>query len=172
MTKLSPQMKIVALAGVGLVVVALGLKVLVLHPKHVSASVPVVVHPVHHAVVQSQEKGAHAKAQGPQVDRSLPVALRRELRHRSVVVAVLTAPGTLDDQDAVNAARQGAHAAHAGFAVLNVRNESVAKALARKVPGVSDPSVLVVTRPGTIAVKLSGYADAETVAQAAVDARP
>jgi hypothetical protein len=166
MSKISPQMKTVALVGAGLVIVVLGLKVLVFHPKHASAPVPVVVHPVHHSSVT-----AHASRRKQQPDSGLPAELRRELKHNKIVVAVLAAPGTLDDQDAVNAARKGARAAHAGFAVLNVRKESVARALARKVPGISDPSVLVVTRPGTVAVRLSGYADTQTVAQAVVDAR-
>jgi hypothetical protein len=172
MTKLSPLMKIVGLAGVALVVIAVALKILVLHPKGDSAA-NVVVHPVRHrALAPSHTRAAHRSAHTPRVDQSLPQVLRTALARRAVVVAVLAAPDAIDDRDAVDAAREGARAAHAGFAVLNVRKEAVAKALATKVPGTSDPSVLVVTRPGKIAVQLSGYADAESVAQAAVDARP
>ena len=164
MSKLSPQMKIVAIVGGALVVIAVALKLLVLHPKHASEVIPVPVHPTGKASAQ------HRPAR-PAPDPNIPAALRRALAQSRVVVAVLAAPGTVDDQEAVKAAREGAKAAHAGFTVLDVSKESVAKALALKAPGLTDPSVLVVTRPGTVAVRIAGYADSESVAQAAADAR-
>ena len=71
------------------------------------------------------------------------------------------------DKDALAEAREGAHAVGAGFVVLNVFEERKAKALEKLAGPISDPSVLVFKRPGTIAVRLEGFADATTVAQAA-----
>jgi hypothetical protein len=107
----------------------------------------------------------------PKIDSSLPAPLRAALAHSAVVVAVLDAPGMPGDGGAVTQARQGAHVAHAGFALLNVRDEAIAAALARKAPNATDPAVLVVRRPGTIAFELDGFADSQSVAQAAIDAR-
>ncbi len=112
-----------------------------------------------------------ARSPRPKVDASLPAPLRAALARSAVVVAVLDAPGIRGDAGAVTEARRGARAARAGFAVLNVRDEAIASALAATAPAATDPAVLVVRRPGTIAVELDGYADSETVAQAAVNAR-
>src|SRR5579884_1872175 len=109
-----------------------------------------------------------AGATAPAVDPTLPAPLRRALARHGVVVAVLYAPG---DEGAVATARAGAASAHAGFATLDVRDEAVARAVALKLTGETDPSVLVVTRPGKIALVLSGYAGADVVAQAAAAAR-
>ena len=49
-------------------------------------------------------------------------------------------------------------------------NEGVARSLLAKVSTVQDPSVLVVTRTGKVALELSGFVDRETVAQAAANA--
>jgi hypothetical protein len=107
----------------------------------------------------------------PSPASTLPASLRRALASHGVVVAVLYAPGVPGDAGAVAAAREGARDAHVGFTTLNVRDEAVAKAIALKLPGSSDPSVLLVTRPGKIVTLLAGYTDRAVVAQAARDAR-
>ena len=162
---LSRPIKIAAGAGIPLILA--GLAFTMLAPKMSgSAPIPVVVH---HPAVTHHPAARHARhAAAPIVDQSLPAALRRALAHHGVVVAVLYAP---DDASALGPARKGAHAAHAGFAVLNIRNENIARALAAKLPGATDPSVIVVRRPGRVAVQLPGYSDAETVAQAALNSR-
>ena len=53
---------------------------------------------------------------------------------------------------------------------LNVLNEAVARSLLAKLDAVQDPSVLVVTRSGEVALELAGFVDRETVAQAAANA--
>lgn len=159
-------MRIVAAAGLALVLAALVAKALLLHGPPASIAVP---EPVHHALAHVSQ-ARHGTRQ-PRVDPTLPAPLRRALARHGVVVAVLYAPRVTGDSDAVQAARKGAQEAHAGFAVLNVRNEHVATALAQKLPGSSDPSVVIVRRPGTVAVLLTGYADPQVVAQAARDAR-
>jgi hypothetical protein len=159
-------------AGGALVLVALALKLVVLHPKGAPASIPVAA-PVHHALARPHHKAPSAtRSRRAHEPNALPASLRTALGHKAVVVAVLFAAGTIDDEAALAEAREGAKAAHAGFAVLNVRQEGIARTLAQTYPGLSDPSVLVYTRPGNVAVQLPGYADAEMVAQAAADARP
>jgi hypothetical protein len=55
--------------------------------------------------------------------------------------------------------------------VLDVTRETVAAPLAGWAPNAVDGSVLVVRRPGKVAVELDGYADRQMVAQAALDAK-
>jgi hypothetical protein len=96
----------------------------------------------------------------------LPANVARALQRERVVVAAVWAPKAGDTQ-ALAEARAGAHEAGAGFVVLNVLEERRAKALEELVGPISDPSVLVFKRPGTIAVRFDGFADTTTVAQAA-----
>ncbi|HWB21721.1 MAG TPA: hypothetical protein VG652_02410 [Gaiellaceae bacterium] len=134
---------------------------------HALTPIPVAA-PLHHSRVPAARPRHTAAAPTPA--STLPAPLRQALTGHGVVVAVLYAPGVPGDAAAVEAAREGARNAHVGFAKLNVRDEAVAKALALKLPGSSDPSVLVVTRPGTIVTLLAGYADRAIVVQAARDA--
>jgi len=157
--------------GLGVVLVALVFKLLVLKPpKPVTAPPPLVHHATPHRAATARI-ASHAKRvpPAPKIDPTLPAPLRVALRHHAVVVAVLYAPGVPGDNAAVASAESGASAAHAGFAVLNVRNEGIAKALATKLPGSSDPSVVVVSRPGDIKFLVNGYLDGAAVAQAARD---
>ncbi len=105
------------------------------------------------------------------LDANLPGPLHQALRSSREVVAVLTAPGVPGDSDNVAEARIGARAAHVGLVVLDVTREKVAAALAAWAPNAIDGSVLVVQRPGKVAVELDGYADRQMVAQAALDVR-
>jgi hypothetical protein len=74
------------------------------------------------------------------------------------------------DELAAAEARAGAKAGGVGYLALNVLNEEVAHALLTKLEGLQVPSLLVVTRPGDIAVQLDGFVDRQTVAQAAANA--
>jgi hypothetical protein len=162
-------MRVVIAGGLVLVLALLLVKTFVLK-RSVPASIAV-PQPVHHQVQKTPaHQGRHAVVTHVRIDASLPAPLRRALAHHAVVVAVLYAPHAPGDEDAVQAARQGARGAHAGFTVLNVSNEAIAQAVALKAPGSADPSVLVVRRPGTITVLLNGYADSEAVAAAAKNA--
>jgi hypothetical protein len=185
-------MRILAGAGLGLVVVLVAFKMLFLSSNKTPPPL-VLVH--HRAIVHHPSASAHkiaaksAKAQPTKaqptkakhvhraapklnLDPTLPVPLRKALSHSRIVVAVLYAPDVPGDSEAVSEARKGAHAAHVGFTVLNVRNEAVARAVARQVQGASDPAVLVVRRPGTVALKIDGFVDAAAVAQAAANTHP
>ena len=182
MSQISPRMRIIAAAGLGLVVLLAVFKLFFLSHHTQAQPPPVVVHKpvtaVHHKAMPSHKaatkpaKRVRPAAPKPHIDPTLPAPLRHALAHSRVVVAVLYAPDVPGDDEAVSEARKGARAAHVGFTTLNVRKEPIARALARQVDGASDPAVLVVRRPGDVAVQLDGFVDAAVVAQAAANTRP
>ena len=99
-----------------------------------------------------------------------PVVVDNALRRHEVVVVSLVVPGARVDELAAAEAEAGAKLGGAGFLALNVVNEGVARSLLAKLDSVQDPSVLVVTRSGDVALALTGFVDRETVAQAAASA--
>jgi hypothetical protein len=101
-----------------------------------------------------------------------PKAVDAALAKHDVLVVSLVVPGARVDELAAAEARAGAKLGGAGFLALNVLNETVARALLTKVDLLEGPSVLVLKRSGEIALELGGFADRETVAQAAANAAP
>jgi hypothetical protein len=101
-----------------------------------------------------------------------PAVVDRALRRHEVVVLSLVVRGARVDELAAAEAEAGAKLGGAGFLALNVLNEGVARSLLAKLDGVEDPSLLVVTRSGDVAVELTGFVDRETVAQATANALP
>ena len=99
-----------------------------------------------------------------------PLVVDTALQQHEVVVLSLVVPGARVDAIAAAEAEAGARLGGAGYVALNVLNEGVARSLLAKVSTVQDPSVLVVTRTGKVALELSGFVDRETVAQAAANA--
>jgi hypothetical protein len=99
-----------------------------------------------------------------------PKAVDRALAEHDVVVVSLMVPGARVDQLAAAEAQAGAKLGGVGYLALNVLNEDVAHALLTKLDSVRDPSVLVLTRSGEVALQLNGFVDRETVAQAAANA--
>ena len=69
-------------------------------------------------------------------------------------------------------ARRGAarSRSHAGFLLVNVLSERQVLPFARTYGVLQAPTVLFFARPGKLVQKLTGYADSETVAQAALNA--
>jgi hypothetical protein len=110
----------------------------------------------------------------PKVDRTLnsglPSAVSSAFHGRKVVVVALYAPDVPLDEMAVAEARAGASAAGVGFVALNVHQESQSRPLTKLLGVLEDPGVLVFRRPGDVFLRLSGYADQQTVAQAARNA--
>ncbi len=100
----------------------------------------------------------------------LPLALATELAAHPVVVVSLFAPGTPVDRIALTEARAGAAAAGAGFVALNVRNDAQSRPLVLELGVLENPAVLVYRRPKDVLLRIDGYADRETVAQAAANA--
>ncbi|MGZ8707500.1 MAG: hypothetical protein ACXW0R_08950 [Gaiellaceae bacterium] len=99
-----------------------------------------------------------------------PKSVDQALARHEVVVVSLVVPGSRVDELAAGEARAGAVAGGAGYLALNVLNEGVARALLAKLGSIRDPSLLVLKQRGEIAFTLNGFADRETVAQAAANA--
>jgi hypothetical protein len=121
---------------------------------------------------------AKPKARHPAVIDGMPAGLALALRSHDVVVVSLYTPGASVDAMATDEARQGAALAGAGFVAFNVGDEKVVSPLASlltEAPTAADrvldgPAVLVFERPGSLFVRFNGFADRDTVAQAAANA--
>ena len=104
------------------------------------------------------------------LNKGLPSSIISAFSGRKVVVVALYAPDVPLDEMSVAEARAGASAAGVGFVALNVTRESQARPLTKLLGVLEDPGVLVFRRPGDVFLRLSGYADQQTVAQAARNA--
>jgi hypothetical protein len=115
---------------------------------------------------------APAKPKGDPVDaHGLPIVLSRALAKSSVTVVALYDPSAALDELALAEARAGAAEVKAGFVAISIRKENQVRPLAQLLGVLGSPAVLVYERPNTLYVKLDGFADRDTVAQAAANAR-
>jgi hypothetical protein len=122
---------------------------------------------------------AAPKRHVPAVIDGMPSALALALRDHSVVVVSLYTPGSSVDTMSTDEARHGAQEAQAGFVALSVANEKVVSPLSSLLTGAATPAdrvldgpaVLVFQRPNTLFVRFNGFADRDTVAQAATNAQ-
>lgn len=100
----------------------------------------------------------------------LPKAIATALgRHQTVVVSLYN-PYSEVDGIAFAEARAGARNAGVGFVPLNVLSEAQVGKLTQMLGLLPDPGMLVYIRPGTLVARIGGFADKETVAQAAQNA--
>jgi hypothetical protein len=108
----------------------------------------------------------------PVVDANgLPKVLSTALEGNRVVVVGLHDPDSALDQMALAEARVGARAAGAGFVAINVFAEAQSRPLLELLGALENPGILVYRRPDVLFARMSGFADSETVAQAAANAR-
>ena len=174
---LSPQARIVLIAALGLAALA-GALLLVSrsHSKSETAApatpttaarTPVV--PATPATVTPYPQAAPRPVAPPQP--ALPSSVTSELDSGRVVVVALYAPNAKLDQIALAEAKAGANRVHAAFASVDVTTSDV-DGLAERFSVLHDPSVLVLRPPGDLVVKFDGFADRDTVAQAAASAQP
>ena len=122
------------------------------------------------AVRTPKRTAARKPAPKPVNPNGLPSSIASALGRNDVVVVSLYAPDLPLDDMALQEARAGAAAAGAGFVALNVLNESQSRPLAQKLGLLEDPAVLVFEGEGDLFVRLTGFADQQTVAQAATNA--
>jgi hypothetical protein len=108
-----------------------------------------------------------AKQISPALAAGLPLSLAQSLAANKVVVAAVYNPQSAVDGIAFAEARAGAALAGAGFIGLNVLSQAEVGKLTEQLGLLPDPAVLIFTRPATVAAQLKGFADKETVAQAA-----
>jgi hypothetical protein len=190
----APRVKVIGLV-VGLAVLALGAGFLLMSRDQSSSQAA-----EHTVIPLSQRKGAKPKKQkanrnrpahkpaakpkpkpvapkpkpvAPKpaaTDDGLPSALSAALARNRVVVVSLYVPDVELDDMSMQEARAGATAAGAGFVALNVLNEGQSRPLTKELGILEDPAVLVFRRPGELVVRFSGFADKQTVLQAARNA--
>ncbi len=98
-----------------------------------------------------------------------PTTIASLLRDHKVVVVLLYDPQSKVDQYSVSEAELGARAANAGFILVNVLDQRAAAPFTKQYGVLQDPSVLFFARPGKLAQKLVGFADHDSVAQAATN---
>jgi hypothetical protein len=129
-------------------------------------------------VVKAAPKPAKAKARAatapkknpPLPPSGFPLQVDAALRAHEVVVVSLYVPGARVDALAADEARAGAALGGAGFVALNVLDEKIAKPLLAKLGALEDPSLLVIKRPAEVTLRIGGFVDRDTVAQAAATA--
>jgi hypothetical protein len=126
----------------------------------------------HAAARTHARKAKPAGFRGNRVYATLPQPLQWALAHHKVVVVSLYNPSSDVDAISVAEAHAGAIDAGAGFLLVSVLDNKVAGILTALLPGgglLPDPGVLVYRAPGDIAVRLDGFADRASVAQAATN---
>jgi hypothetical protein len=99
----------------------------------------------------------------------LPAAIRHALAAHKVVVVALYDPKAKIDGAALAEARAGADLSGVAFVPIDVRSRGV-DSLNARYGAVQDPAVLVLRPPGSVVVRIDGFVDRDTVAQAAADA--
>jgi hypothetical protein len=100
----------------------------------------------------------------------LPLSIAQALTRNPVVIVSLVVPNASVDELARAEAEAGARDAGADFVTVNVLDEKQGGPLAKKLGVLEAPAVLVYRRPDMLFVQLEGFADRETVAQAAANA--
>ena len=120
-------------------------------------------------------KVKHVVARPAAVDHAalaagLPVALARALAQHSVVVVELYDPQSEVDAIAYAEAQAGAADARVGFLPLSVLGHDVSKLTQKFGQVLPDPGLLVYSRPATLSLRIDGFVDRDTVAQAASNA--
>jgi hypothetical protein len=140
-------------------------------PVHVPAKHATKTHVVSHAKVHKKAKPA--RFHGNAVYAQLPKPLQWQLAHHNVVVVSFYNPSSSVDAISVAEAHAGATDAGAGFLLVSVLDNKVAGILTALLPGgglLPDPGVIIYRAPGDIALRLDGFSDRASVAQAATNA--
>lgn len=171
-TQISPQMRIVALAGVALIVVAGGALMYLRHASPTAASPPV-THPATKPTTPAAHKSSTPppvlKVVNPAVNPLLPGALRGALARHPLVVVATYDPQVRIDSLVVSEARAGANGANAGFVQVNLLDDQVAGRLTALLPDnqlLPTPGLLVYDRHGKVVYRFDGYLDRQAVTQA------
>lgn len=107
----------------------------------------------------------------PQPKPTPKTPLERALAKNKAVVVLFYTPAASYDTLQTREARAGAKAGGAGFLALDVSKDRKTAALATSYDVRDAPAILVFARGPRVAVRLDGYADRDTVTQAALDSR-
>jgi hypothetical protein len=101
--------------------------------------------------------------------KGTPPAVGRLLEEHRVGVVLLYDSQSKVDAYSLSEAALAAKNAGAGLLRVDVRNETLATTFSKSYGVLQAPSVLLYRRPGTLALKLNGFADHETVEQAVLN---
>jgi hypothetical protein len=169
---LSTPVKVIALAGLALIL-GMGGVVLLLGHKHPAKAPSQTPAPVQVIKVTPTTTHHVSRPVKPKLrlDPSLPAAVHAKLVLSREVVAFVYTGASARDRAQLSEVRAGAHAARVPFVALDVSNEQVASSVFPWLSSSADPQTVVVRRPGKVSFQLAGLTDRQTVAQAALDAR-
>ena len=127
-----------------------------------------------HAIPKPRPKQLASPAPAAKVAPApgIPAILARALARHPVVVVALFDPEADLDRISLAEASAGAADAEVGFVPLNVLKQAQAEPLTRAFGVLPDPAVLVYRRgrPAQLVARFDGFADRDTVAQAAANA--
>jgi hypothetical protein len=102
--------------------------------------------------------------------KGTPTTIAGQLATHDVVIVLLYDPNARVDDYSLAETQLGAKDSGAGFLAVNVMNQHQASPFTTAYGVLQDPTVLFFKRPGKLALKLVGYADHDTIAQAAKNA--
>jgi hypothetical protein len=136
------------------------------HNKATAAGKPDVVRTSKPKAATHPRKAKPATSKAGQAPTTIASVLRR---HR-VAVVLLYDPQSRINSYSLGEAQLGAGQAHAGFLRINVLKQRQALPFAQTYGVMHAPTVLFFARPGKLVQKLVGFADQDTVAQAALNA--
>src|SRR3954447_23487100 len=128
------------------------------------------VKPAVKPVAKPKPKPKPAKPPAAAQQDGLPLAVSAALARNRIVVVSLYAPKVELDDMALQEAKAGAAEAGAGFVAVNVLSEVQSRQLTKQLGVLEDPAVLVFKRPGDLITRFSGFADKQTILQAARNA--
>jgi hypothetical protein len=105
-----------------------------------------------------------------QLVKGTPKTIAGQLALHDVVVVLLYNPQAKVDDYSLAEAQLGAKESGAGFLAVDVLDQKQASPFTIAYGVLQDPTTLFFKRPGKLALKLVGYADHDTIAQAAKNA--
>ncbi len=112
---------------------------------------------------------ARLRASKAAIANQLPAAIRQALAANQVVVVALFDPNAKIDDTAMREAEAGAQMTGTTFVSVDVTQDAI-ESLNTRYGVIQDPAVLVLKPPGDLVVRIDGFADRDTVAQAAANA--
>ncbi len=171
--EITPRTRVLALVAVLLLAVAAAALMLMRSRHSNAASPPPAARQAGSAtpgVPHVPRPASHgAAAGGNDSVPGLPAQVTRQLQAGRVVVVSLYDPNAKIDSTAKQEATAGAALAHAAFVAVDVTGRQI-DGLNRRFGVLQDPAVLVLRPPGNLIVRIDGFADRDTVAQAAANA--
>jgi len=101
---------------------------------------------------------------------SAPTTIAEVLKHHRIAVVLVYDPQSKVNALSIGEAQLGADRANAGFLRVNVLKQRQIEPFAKNYGLLPVPTILFFARPGKLVQKLVGFADQDTVAQAAINA--